>query len=364
MKTWIVVLFSYLSAVIWAQEDSLIEEEFVAPVYYDEKGNVLELESLELPQRSEEDWQALQSGEIVPGSSLMGELALEQLFSTSDEQIVIDDEILEILKQPIDDRWPIEIDEAFAGTYFDKPASSYLIDPQSLLTERELEEREGFLNYHAKNSVIDLYVYLFEGKQDIPAKESPHSVLRNFFADRGDVAVAFYHKGRPDRVQVAYSSRINRGVSTEEREAAILRSQEAAGEKSDAASQFESFLIEMSGCLYAMEKKLPSVTLTLETLEKLEAARHEPESTFFEKIPEGVKTFIATVGFLSFLGILGFFGRRVIENGRVYEFPEAEGPAILDAPHAAGVGGVLSYSSAAQPPSLQKTHSNDYLHRL
>jgi len=120
----------------------------------------------------------------------------------------------------------------------------------------------------------------------------------------------------------------------------------------------------MSRRLYAMEQKLPVVTLTNEMLEELEAARAKPEPSFFEKIPEGVKTLFATVGFLGFLGGMGFLVHRIIERGRVYEFPDAAGSSILAAPYAAGIGGVLSYASNANPPSEQRKQVTDYLQGL
>ena len=55
---------------------------------------------------------------------------------------------------------------------------------------------------------------------------------------------------------------------------------------------------------------------------------------------------------------LGLMGRWIAERRRVYVFPDAEGTLLLEAPYAAGVGGVVSFSSATAPPSSQK---NDIL---
>jgi len=203
----IVLCFLSLTAVLWAQEpgESLLSEALEQPEqFYDDEGKLMVTEPEMLPEMDEEDWAAILEGKLLPGEALMGRTALEQLFSVSDEKIIIEPEVLELLEIEDDDElWPVEIKDIHSDTYFEKPASSFLIDPQILLTERDFNEREGFLRYHAQESVIDLFVYVFEGKQDIPSKESPHSVLRNFFSSKGDVAVIFYHLGRPDRTQVA-----------------------------------------------------------------------------------------------------------------------------------------------------------------
>ncbi len=359
-KSLLLSLLSFLGIFYsWAQDE--VEPSLPSP----ELENGLQLEPLTLPERNAEDWEAMKNGSLIPGSSLMGRLALEQLFSTKDERIIFETAKLEIIQQSDEDEsWPVAIDDEFTGVYFEEPADSFVIDPQGLLTERDLLSQNGFLEQHANDSVIDLYVYLFEGKQDIPSKESPYSVLRNFFRERGDVAIVFYHLGRPDRTQLAYSARIHRGVSTEDRQQALKLSKEAAGEKSEGASQLESFVIEMSRRLYVMEKDLPPVGMSDEYLQQLATAQSEPEPTLWERIPEGVKTLFATLGLTSLLIAVGILCHRAMEKRRVYLFPDAEGPSILDAPHAAGVGGVLSYASALNPPSEQKEKSGDFLQEL
>ena len=47
-----------------------------------------------------------------------------------------------------------------------------------------------------------------------------------------------------------------------------------------------------------------------------------------------------------------------------YVFPEVETGPLLGAPHAAGVGAVVSFSSAQLPPSQQRDQVPDYLQRL
>ena len=63
-------------------------------------------------------------------------------------------------------------------------------------------------------------------------------------------------------------------------------------------------------------------------------------------------------------GLLGWLGRLIAHKRRAYHFPDAEGGTLMGAPYAAGVGGVLSFSSSQTPPSRQESDVPDYLQRM
>ena len=78
------------------------------------------------------------------------------------------------------------------------------------------------------------------------------------------------------------------------------------------------------------------------------------------------RSYYAVMGSLGFAGGLGLFilVRYLIDRKRVFVFPDAQGNPLLGAPHAPGVGSVLSYANRAEPPSLQRNNFPDYLRRL
>ncbi|RYD19702.1 MAG: hypothetical protein EOP88_17950, partial [Verrucomicrobiaceae bacterium] len=61
-----------------------------------------------------------------------------------------------------------EIDEKYLPAYFAERPKTFLVDPQGLLGAADARDRLGFLNYHASDSAIDLYVYVIGGNQEIP----------------------------------------------------------------------------------------------------------------------------------------------------------------------------------------------------
>ena len=63
-------------------------------------------------------------------------------------------------------------------------------------------------------------------------------------------------------------------------------------------------------------------------------------------------------------GGLGWAGRIIALRRVRYVFPEVEVGTLLGAPHAAGVGAVISFSSAQLPPSQQRDQVPDYIHRM
>jgi hypothetical protein len=62
------------------------------------------------------------------------------------------------------------IPESYWAEYFGKRPEKFLIDPQNLLAPEEYRERLAFLNYHAGDSAIDLFVYVIGGDQAVPGE--------------------------------------------------------------------------------------------------------------------------------------------------------------------------------------------------
>ncbi len=208
-----------------------------------------------LPQWTEEDWERLQEGNIVPGSSLLGDAARHQLFGDLEDPVIPEFDIPEPGPEP-EGAFPTEIGTEFLPGYFREKPTTFLNDPQGLLTMQERRDREGFLDYHAKDSEIDLFFYIFDAKQELPEGESAESLVRRFFPDNGKVALVAYFMGMPERTQIAYSPEVSRLVSQKSRRDSLRLAVEEALEKSDPTSQLESFSIQLSIRIYWMEREL------------------------------------------------------------------------------------------------------------
>ncbi len=353
------ILSLVLGGILFGQELAPLEEAFEEPV------------ELILPSWTEDDLGALASGELVPGSSLLGEIALRMLNSDNEDPIELDPEVRNLPdEEPMTEEWSTRIQEQFLKPYFHEMPRSFLTDPQHLLTTQEFRDREGFLNYHARDTDIDLYVYLFDALQEIPPTESIGSVVRSHIDQDKPVAVVFYFLGKPEKSQLAFSEKVTESVSRAEREKVLRMAIEEALEKSDPSSQLGSFSIQLSIRLYWLEKVVareggggsavspfvfPETRATEEEEMGLWAKLKERPGIFYSVI-------ILTVALIAV--VLGYLGRKIAEKRRVYVFPDAEGNLLLEAPHAPGVGGVISFSSITVPPSSQKSDVPDYLQKM
>ena len=81
---------------------------------------------------------------------------------------------------------------------------------------------------------------------------------------------------------------------------------------------------------------------------------------------ENSEAFLAVVVLVSLalsVGLLVFL-RYLLDRNRAFVFPDAQGSPLLGAPHAPGVGSVISYHNRTQPPSIQRNNYPDYLQRM
>lgn len=324
-----------------------------------------------LPSWTQEDLGNLNSGELVPGSSLLGSVALDFLNSDAEIVIEVDPEVRDLPdEEPEEEGWSTRIKESFLSSYFHELPRGFLTDPQHLLTTQEFRDREGFLNYHARDTDIDLYIYLFDGLQEIPPNESIDGIIRDHIDQSKPVAVVFYFLGMPEKSQLAFSEKVAGSVVQEEREKVLRMAVEEALEKSDPSSQLESFSSQLSIRLYWLEKVvardgqggelggrfiLPdSMELPVEEKNLWGDLKSQPV-LFYSLLSLAV--IIAAI-------LLGLLGRSIARKRRVYVFPDAEGNLLLEAPHAPGVGGMITFLSVALPPSSQKGEVPDYLEKM
>ncbi len=328
-------------------------------------------EDLGLPDWEDEELEALKSGEYVPGSSLMGTLAREILDSEEQEVIELDPMIRDLPEEiPEPEELSKLLGEEFVSSYFHQPPEGFLNDPQKLLTTQEYRDREGFLNYHARDTDIDCYLYLFDDPQELPAGESLETLVKSQFDPERPVAIVFYYLGDPERSQLVFSDQVIEAVNQDERAKVLRMAIEEALEKSDPSSQLDSFSIQLSIRLFWLEKVVAKGGRSLLAGRQFVLPEDEPLAEdgdgIWESLVRNELLFygLMVAAILIPAALLGILGRWIADKRRVYLFPDAEGSPLLEAPHAAGVGGVLSFASATAPPSSQKKDDPDYLQKM
>ena len=255
------------------------------------------------------------------------------------------------------------VGEKFLPAYFAEHPSNFLIDPQHLLSPADYRDRLGFLNYHAGDSTIDLFVYVFGGDQEIPSNVRQEELIERFFSGGRPAAVVYYYLGAPQRSVVYLSPSITDSISAAEQRRALENSVMQAFERSNPAEQIEKFLTQMSIRIYWMERMLAGEPLPAVGLVRADTGRATAKSAKFIWLQALARRFaFPSAVLLGALMVAIGFNQWLRLRGR-YRFPEFDVEPRLGGAHAAGVGAVISFASAALPPASQRDQVPDYLWR-
>ena len=260
------------------------------------------------------------------------------------------------------------IAKKFVVQYFAARPKSFLVDPQGLLGPVEYRERLGFLNYHASDSSIDLFVYVFKAEQEIPGEVHEEERVGRFFKDGRPAVVIDYFLGAPQRSVIHLSPVLTDKVPAAEPKRALQSSLMQAAKGVDPARQFEAFLVQMSIRIYWMEKMLGGDAVAVgeePPLGSRAAALADSKPKIIEKLQalmeSGKKFMVPAATCLALLVVLGLV--VWLRRRARCRFPEIEVEPRLGGSHAAGVGAVISFASAAVPPASQREQMPDYLRR-
>ena len=261
-----------------------------------------------------------------------------------------------------------EVAEKFLPAYFAERPKTFLVDPQGLLSPSDYRDRLGFLNYHASDSSIDLFVFVFGGNQEIPSEVREEEMIERFFSEGRPAAIVYYYLGAPQRSVVYLSPLITDAVSAAEQHRALESSVMQAFERIEPAEQIEKFLVQMSIRIYWMERMITGESASMAAdLSGVPASavtqRSSAKSEKFIWLWDLARKSALPAGVL--LGILASalgFSHWLRRRAR-YRFPEFEVEPRLGGAHAAGVGAVISFASAALPPASQRDQVPDYLRR-
>lgn len=322
-----------------------------------------------LPQWSAEDRARLNKGEIVAGASLLVDSTPRR--TASGEVVAPVFPVVPI--PPVEPTPPVvdaaarHIPEEYLGDYFTKAPETYLIDPQRLFSNQETLDREGFLEYYADESEVDVRIYLFDAEQQIPSDYTLQQLVENQYSKGPLTAVVFYFLGNPKRNQLLFGGLGADLVDSERLRKMLGSAKIKAMEKSDSAAQMESFIVQLSISIYWMEQSIAEthaadVTAPSSAQESEKSA--SKRGTGFEKIQPYL--WYGAIGVLSVL-MAGFALIRawvLWSRSRRYYFPILELPPRLGADYAAGIGSVIGFHNKLDSPSSQRDQIPEYLTKL
>ncbi len=261
-----------------------------------------------------------------------------------------------------------EVAEKYLPVYFAERPKAFLVDPQRLLSPSDYRDRLGFLNYHASDSSIDLFVYLIGGDQEIPSEVREEEMIERCFSDGRPAAIVYYYLGAPQRSVVYLSPSMTGSISPPEQRRALESSVMQAFEKTNASEQFERFLVQMSIRIYWMERKLAGESATADDSQIMTTAPAPAVAVDRKSVKILWLRNLAVQSAMPVALLLGVFLTAFGFNHWLrlrarYRFPEFEVEPRLGGAHAAGVGAVISFASATLPPASQRDQVPDYLRR-
>jgi len=250
------------------------------------------------------------------------------------------------------------------GEYFGQRPSSFLVDPQRLLSRQERRDRVGFLDFHAGASGSNLYLYLFGARQELPAEVRNEEWGGRFFAKGKPSALMFCFLGAPQRSELRLSPSLARLMTPAQHQSALRNSVADALKMADPVDQLDRFLVRMSICLYQLEKAGGGFGREAGPLVVLADKPVPPPKTKWWqpwllkarawKLPAAVLGGAATV-FLLTAWLLRLRAR--------YRFPKIEVQPRLGGPHGACVGVLLTFSDPNLPPMDQREQVPEHLRR-
>ncbi len=307
-----------------------------------------------VPVWRDEDRKALEEGELVPGLDLLAAEPAEEngLPAPTAEEVAGEDRVAP------------EVPEEYLERYFGARPDSFLVDPQGLLGTKAARERESFLEYHAGDSEVDLFIYLFDGHQAIPSEVRKEEVVERFFSDGKPAVVVYYYLGSPQRSEIQVSPSLIDSVSAAEQRRALLSSVEEALEKPDALAQIEAFCVQLSIRIYWMERAaglVKDVPATGPLRQEKAAAPKKAESQAVLQAKEWGARYGVPAGIMASALLVVAGGLWIVRRRARFRFPSFEVAPRLGGSHAAGIGAVISFGSTTQSPSSQRNDLPNYL---
>lgn len=276
-----------------------------------------------------------------------------------------------------DDGWTAggDVPGEFLERYFARRPSSYLVDPQDLLTEPERKEREDFLRYHSGDSQIDLFVLLFDRGQRLPGDIRVEELGERFFGDEKPSLLVLYFLGEPGQAVLEFSPDLRDRVNSHQGRRLLENAARRAAEVSSPVSQLDKFCVQVSIQLFMIEQSIGLGDRELaenpargDVSDDIGGSGREvpddersPGAEFAKAADEAWNSWGLPAAVFAGALVSGWLARLIIGRRRRYRFPEFEVSPRLGCDHAAGVGAHISFGTATRSPSEQKSAPADSL---
>jgi hypothetical protein len=250
------------------------------------------------------------------------------------------------------------LENSFIQACRDSPSDSYLIDPDTHVSETQREDLSRFLEFHNRDAKISAYVVVTDRDQIIPEGVDLSQIGSGVLTSR-DSCLVVYPLGEPWRARVFLSNSVHRKANAEYLKSLIDDCATDAKEVTDPLEQMHRFTVRLSIRLFWLEKvthsenpkiaEAPQIPLVHEDQENREAALTASmikESQISSSLPK--HWLVGGVALLSLLGLTTiaatwFSVHKKRLRTHVWMLPEVEAAPRLGGVFSGGGGASIRY---------------------
>ncbi|CAN5463947.1 hypothetical protein BH23VER1_BH23VER1_20360 [soil metagenome] len=150
---------------------------------------------------------------------------------------------------------PAPIPKEFVGAYFGDRPPRFLVDPQGLIDPVAGGSIDRFLDYHAKESVLEAFVLVMDRHHELPVGVSTAETWERWFPDRFG-AIVLYHLGEPGHTAIEFGPWLVGQIGRERLQMLLDACVRDALETGDEAGQLDRFCVRFSVEIYWLENEL------------------------------------------------------------------------------------------------------------
>lgn len=145
------------------------------------------------------------------------------------------------------------LDSSFIQACRESPSDTYLIDPDTHVSETQREDLSRFLEFHNRDAKISAYVVVTDRDQIIPEGVDLSQIGSGILTSR-DSCLVVYPLGEPWRARVFLSNSVHRKANAEYLKSLIDDCATDAKEVTDPLEQMHRFTVRLSIRLFWLEK--------------------------------------------------------------------------------------------------------------
>lgn len=175
--------------------------------------------------------------------------SLQRVRENPDGTFVVPEEVVEVeAYEPLP---PLEGE--LADLYFATPPVDYLIDPQRLLTEQKSNDIMRFLEFHADESPIRIFVMAVGENQKIPDGIDLQKLHAQWFSDSPTVLMLYFRE-QPQMTELIFNESIRNSLPKSVFDRILQNCLREGGVADLAPDQVEKMAIELSIQLYWLSR--------------------------------------------------------------------------------------------------------------